>query len=139
MQQAWDISQTNGSRTKIWEKLWNNNSFLELLVAIIGTSNLLVLNFCSTQPNCYFAEIVNIIPWLQWQRVKIFLKTRLLVNYRVFHGNCQKLKDYYSAHKALYSLWLVGKFCWYPAILILTLQKCLIDYQNFHLLGISDL
>ena len=41
--------------------------------------------------------------------------------YRVFHKNCQKLEDCYSAHKKFYSLRLADKFCWFLAILILGL------------------
>ena len=42
-----------------------------------------------------------------------------------------KLNDYYLAHKAFYILRLVGYFYWYPATLILMLQKFQMDYQNF--------
>ena len=45
--------------------------------------------------------------------VYVFVVTLLVVNshyiYKEFYGNCQKLKDYYSALKAFYSLRFVGK------------------------------
>ena len=65
---------------------------------------------------------------------KIRSLSHMFSTYRVFHGNCQKLKDYYSALKAFYSLRLVGKFCWYPAILILGLPKFQICPHDFHYL-----
>ena len=51
--------------------------------------------------------------------------------YSVFLGNCQTLNDYYSLHKAFYSLRLVGKFYWYPAIFILILEKFQFNCQHF--------
>ena len=43
---------------------------------------------------------------------------------RMFQGNFKDvLNDHYSAHKAFYSVILVGKFHWYLAILIIGLPK----------------